>query len=177
MKLLSLALLLTAAAPIYAEPACPDYLNLELPKLHSKETVNICKVAAGKPLLVINTASHCGYTKQFEGLEKLHQHYKEKGLFVVGFASNDFNQEAQSEEEAARICRHNFGVTFTMIAPSFVTGKRANPIFQTINAQSEAPSWNFNKYIIDAEGTVKQHFSSKVKPDNVDLKRAIESVL
>jgi glutathione peroxidase len=177
MKQLSFALLLSASSLSYAQAPCPDYLNYQLPKLHAKDTINLCEAAAGKPLLVINTASHCGYTKQFEGLEKLHNDYKDKGLFVVGFASNDFNQEAKSEEEAARICRHNFGVTFTMIAPSFVTGNRANPIFKTINAQSETPDWNFNKYIINKEGEVTQHFPSKVKPNDLSLKSAIEEVL
>jgi glutathione peroxidase len=177
MKLFFLASMLLVASSSYAQGTCPDFLNYDLPKLHSKETVNLCKVAAGKPMLIVNTASHCGYTKQFGGLEKLHQDYKDKGLFVVGFASNDFNQEAKSEQEAARICRQNFGVSFTMVAPSFVTGERANPVFQTINAQSEQPSWNFNKYIISKDGKVIQHFSSRTKPTDAKLKAAIEEVL
>ena len=118
-----------------AAESCPEFLDYELPKLHSNETVNLCKVANGKPLLIVNTASHCGYTRQFEGLEALHQKYQESGLMVVGFASNDFNQEAKDEAEAERVCRENFGVTFTMIAPSFVTGQKANPVFQEINQQ------------------------------------------
>jgi glutathione peroxidase len=161
----------------FAMEQCPSYLDLDLPRLHSKETVNLCDEAAGRPLLVINTASHCGYTEQFEGLEKLHQQYKDDGLYVVGFASNDFNQEAKSEEEAARICRHNFGVTFTMIAPSYVKGLRANPVFEEINKQSVEPSWNFNKYLINKQGQVVKHFSSRVKPDAEVLVTEIESVL
>lgn len=161
----------------YASENCPEYLNYDLPQLHSKQTVNICDLASGKPILVINTASHCGYTRQFEGLEQLHQKYKDKGLFVVGFASNDFNQEAKSEEETARICRHNFGVTFTMVAPSFVKGHRANPVFENINKQSEEPSWNFNKYLINKQGVVVKHFSSQTEPDSEALSTAIESIL
>jgi glutathione peroxidase len=156
---------------------CPEFLNYELPKLHSKETINLCDVAAGKPLLIVNTASHCGYTKQFGGLEQLHQTYKEKGLYVVGFASNDFNQEANSEEEANRVCRQNFGVTFTMIAPSYVKGYQANPIFKKLNNETRQPGWNFNKYLVDKNGNVTEHFSARVKPDSEQLTKAIEQLL
>lgn len=165
------------ASTAHATENCPDYLNFDLPKLHSKETVNLCEVASNKPLLVVNTASHCGYTRQFEGLEALHQQYKDRGLVVVGFASNDFNQEAQTEEEANRVCRENFGVSFTMIAPSFVTGQRANPIFQEINRQSNAPGWNFSKYVIDPQGNVTAELPSQVEPDDKQLTEAIESLL
>jgi len=156
---------------------CPAFLNYELPKLHSKETVNLCNVAANKPLLIVNTASHCGYTKQFAGLEALHQKYKDQGLFVIGFASNDFNQEAKTEEEANRVCRQNFGVSFTMIAPSYVKGHRANPIFRRLNKETTQPGWNFNKYLVDAKGNVIEHFSARVKPDSEELTTAIEKML
>ncbi|MDO8825338.1 glutathione peroxidase [Methylophaga sp.] len=162
---------------VQAESSCPDFLNYELPKLHSNETVNLCEVADGKPILVVNTASHCGYTRQFEGLEALHQKYQESGLMVVGFASNDFNQEAKDEAETERVCRENFGVTFTMIAPSYVTGQKANPVFQEINRQSEQPGWNFSKYLINKEGKVVAAFPSKVEPTDKKLTEAIESLL
>lgn len=96
---------------------------------------------------------------------------------VVGFASNDFNQEAKTEEEAARVCRENFGVTFTMIAPSYVKGQRANPVFREINRQSQAPGWNFNKYLISPEGKVVKHFGSRIKPDDKALTEAIDELL
>ncbi|AFI84936.1 glutathione peroxidase [Methylophaga nitratireducenticrescens] len=162
---------------VQAAESCPEFLDYELPKLHSNETVNLCKVANDKPLLVVNTASHCGYTRQFEGLEALHQKYKESGLMVVGFASNDFNQEAKEEAEVERVCRENFGVTFTMIAPSFVTGQKANPVFQEINRQSEQPGWNFTKYLISKEGKVVATFPSKVQPSDKKLIDAIASLL
>ena len=174
--IMSLALL-SLSVPASAMSECPEFLNFDLPRLHSNETVNICEVAAGKPLLVVNTASHCGFTKQFEGLEALHQQYKDAGLYVIGFASNDFNQEAADEAEVARVCQENFGVTFTMISPSFVKGARANPIFQAINAQSKEPGWNFNKYLLDGQGQVVEHFSSRVKPSDKKLTSAIEAVL
>ncbi len=174
--ILSLALLsVSVSAPAASD--CPDFLNLDLPRLHSNDTVNLCEVAAGQPLLVVNTASHCGFTRQFEGLEALHQQYKDAGLYVIGFASNDFNQEAADEAEVARVCQENFGVTFTMISPSFVKGPRANPIFQTINTQSKEPGWNFNKYLLDGQGQVVEHFSSRVRPTDKKLTSAIEALL
>ncbi|MCL4149188.1 UNVERIFIED_CONTAM: hypothetical protein GTU68_031955 [Idotea baltica] len=171
------ALLIATPLSVNASENCADFLNHELPKLHSEETVNLCKLAAGRAMLVINTASYCGYTRQFEGLETLHQKYKDKGLFVVGFASNDFYQEASSEQDTANICRLNYGVTFTMIAPSLVKGPAANPVFEAINKQSEQPSWNFNKYLINSDGKVVNYFPSQVEPDSEQLKTAIEALL
>lgn len=176
MRLFTLLMVLIAPFQVLAAE-CPAFLNYDLPRLHSNETVNLCEVAKGKPLLIVNTASHCGYTRQFEGLEALHQTYKDRDLMVVGFASNDFNQEAKTEEEAARVCRENFGVTFTMIAPSYVKGQRANPVFREINQQSEPPAWNFNKYLISAEGKVINHFGSRVEPGDERLTQAIDAVL
>lgn len=157
--------------------SCPAFLDHDQRKLHSSETVNLCEIANGKPMLVVNTASHCGYTDQFGGLETLHKRYADDGLVVVGFASDDFSQEADSEEEAATICYKNFGVTFTMIAPGAVTGADANPVFQEINRQSSPPSWNFTKYVVDAEGNVTNAFPSRVTPDDPELIKAVESVL
>ena len=160
-----------------AHAACPDYLNQEMRKLHSKEMVNLCEVSAGKPMLIINTASHCGYTKQFKGLEALNKQYGDDGLQVVGFASNDFRQEAKDEEKAAEVCYVNYGVTFTMLAPSHVRGDEANPVFQELARQSKQPDWNFNKYLLDGQGNVVGHFGSNTTPDNAALRSAIESVL
>ncbi|TNE78521.1 MAG: glutathione peroxidase [Gammaproteobacteria bacterium] len=156
---------------------CPSYLNHDMRKLHSRDVVNLCDLASGHPLLVVNTASHCGYTGQFEGLEALHRKYQSEGLVVVGFASDDFRQEADSEAEAASICFKNFGVTFTMIAPGPVTGADANPMFQYINTHSEPPRWNFSKYVLDHQGNVVGAFPSRVTPGDPELVQAIESVL
>lgn len=157
--------------------SCPAFLDHELRKLHSVDNLNLCDVAAGKPMLVVNTASHCGYTGQFEGLEAVHQKYRDKGLVVVGFASDDFRQEAATEEEAASVCFKNFGVTFTMFAPGPVTGTDANPIFTHINDQSQPPRWNFSKYVLDRDGRVVGAFPSRVTPNDPALIRAVESVL
>ena len=166
--------LLTAVG---TQAACPDYLNQDMRKLHSKETVNLCEISDGKPVLIINTASHCGYTKQFKGLEALNQQYGEKGLQIIGFASNDFRQEAKDEEKAAEVCYVNYGVTFTMIAPSHVKGDDANPVFQELARQTQAPKWNFNKYLVDGSGKVVQQYGSNTTPDSKVLAEAIESVL
>lgn len=157
--------------------ACPGYLDHSMRKLHSKEAVNFCEAFGGRPMLIVNTASHCGYTPQFKGLEALYTKYRDKGLVVVGFASNDFRQEARDEAAAASVCYVNYGVTFTMIAPSHVTGPDANPVFQALNSQSQAPGWNFNKYLLDASGKVVQHFGSNTRPDSKALEAAIERVL
>lgn len=166
-----------AGAPVALAQSCPAFLDHEQRKLHSSDTVNLCDLAMGKPLLVVNTASRCGYTGQFEGLEALHKRYVDDGLVVVGFASNDFRQEADSEAEAATVCFKNFGVTFTMIAPGAVTGSDANPVFRAINEQSQPPRWNFTKYVIDRSGTVVESFPSRVSPQDPLLIETLESVL
>lgn len=172
--LLPLTLILSAGS---AFASCPEYLDQDMRKLHSKDSVNLCQVSAGKPMLIVNTASHCGYTSQFKGLEALHQKYREKGLQVVGFASDDFRQEAKDEEKAAEVCYVNYGVTFTMLAPSHVRGAEANPVFRELASQTQAPSWNFNKYLVDGDGKVVMHFGSNTAPDSKELLAAIDSLL
>ena len=176
MRSLVVATLLLAASQTVAA-ACPEYMDHSLRKLHSKEQVNLCALQDGRPMLIINTASHCGYTKQFKGLEALHQQFGERGLVVVGFASNDFRQEAKDEAKAAEVCYVNYGVTFTMIAPSHVKGDDANPVFQELARQTQAPQWNFNKYLVDGSGKVVQQYGSNTTPDSKVLAEAIESVL
>ena len=149
----------------------------DLRRLHSDEVVNLRERFAGHPLLVVNTASHCGFTGQFDGLEALHQQYREAGLKVVGFPSNDFRQEADDEAETAAVCFVNFGVTFDMFSPISVRGADAHPLFREIARQSEAPRWNFHKYVIDRNGQVVGAFPSRVRPDAAELRAAIEKVL
>lgn len=121
-------------------------------------------------------ASFCGFTNQFAGLEKLHQRYAKEGLVVVGFASNDFHQEAETEAEAATICFKNFGVTFIMIAPGPVTGEGATPVFAHINRQSSPPRWNFTKYLLNDQGKVVNSCSSGVRPGDRQITQAVESL-
>ena len=173
---LALAATLTGA-PAALAADCPAFLNHDFQKLRSSQSINLCTEYAGRPLLIVNTASHCGYTPQFKGLEALHRKYKERGLAVVGFPSDDFNQEAKDQAETAEICYINYGVTFTMLAPSSVTGKDANPVFQELDRRATEPSWNFNKYLVSADGKVIQHFDSEVAPDSAKLASAIEQLL
>lgn len=173
---LALAILL-AVAPAALAADCPAFLNHDFKKLRSSQSINLCTEYAGRPLLIVNTASHCGYTPQFKGLESLHQKYNARGLVVVGFPSDDFNQEAKDQAETADICYINYGVTFTMLAPSSVTGRNANPVFQELDRRAKEPTWNFNKYLVGADGKVVQHFDSGVRPDSVELQQAIEQLL
>ncbi len=174
-QLMISALLMAFSATVVAE--CPAYLQGEYRRLHAADNVNLCELLEGKTALVVNTASHCGFTPQFKALEAVHQAYKDKGLVVVGFASNDFKQAAKTEEEAATICYTNYGVTFTMLAPTVVTGDKANALFAHLAEQTEEPGWNFNKYVIDGESGEVTHFGSSTKPDSEALTGAIEAAL
>lgn len=160
-----------------AQASCPDYLNHSMRRLHAQDEVNLCAVSAGKPVLIVNTASHCGFTPQFKGLEAVHQRYKDRGLVVLGFASDSFKQEADSEQEAADVCYVNYGVSFTMLAPTPVRGDEANPVFRALAEAAGEPSWNFNKYLVDSEGTLIEHFDSRTGPASARMTAAIEKVL
>ena len=173
--LLGLSLLILAGTA--KAGSCPAFLDHDLQKLHSRDSINICKAYAGKPLLIVNTASHCGYTPQFKGLEALHEKYRGLGLVVIGFPSDDFNQEAKDQAETAQVCFANYGVTFTMLAPLAVKGSAANPIFRELSRQSHEPTWNFNKYLVSPEGRVAQYFDSEVTPESTQLNNAIERLL
>jgi glutathione peroxidase len=169
------ALLSAPTATLAAD--CPAFLDHDFGKLRSSQSINLCAEFAGRPLLIVNTASHCGFTPQFKGLEALHQKYKGRGLVVVGFPSDDFKQEAKDEAETADICYVNYGVTFTMMGPSPVTGRAANPVFRELGRRSGEPSWNFNKYLVSADGKVVQRFDSRVRPESTELQQAIEQLL
>jgi glutathione peroxidase len=170
----SLALLLVSLAT-NSQATCPDYLDTTMRKLHSTENINFCDSFAGKPILIINTASYCGFKGQFRGLESLHKTYGEQGLAVIGFASDSFNQEASDEEQAADVCFKNFGVTFTMMATTSVVGEDANPVFSELGRQAQPPGWNFNKYLVDRKGKVLKHYKSSVSP--AKLRGDIENIL
>ena len=170
-------LLIALSASQTALASCAPWLEHNLKQLHSGKPLDVCAVTAGKPLLLVNTASHCGFTGQFTGLEELHQTYKDQGLVIIGFPSNAFNQAAVNEEEAAKVCFFNFGVTFLMTQTMQVTGANAHPIFQHLIAAEGEPSWNFNKYLIDKEGKVVERFRQWTSPTSASLTREIEALL
>ena len=155
---------------------CDDFTNVSMRKLHSEESVNFCEFK-DKPLLIVNTASNCGFTDQFKDLEALHKKYKDQGLVVIGFPSDDFFQEENDEADTAEVCFVNYGVTFTMLTTTAVRGDDANPIFKHLNAQTSSPNWNFYKYLVSADRKTVQRFNSRTKPLSANLTQAIENSL
>lgn len=166
----------TAEPPIKKQNNCQDFTNVTLRKLRSKEFVNLCQFE-NQPLLIVNTASNCGFTPQFAGLEAVYNKYKDQGLVVLGFPSDDFFQEENNEQDTAKVCFVNYGVTFTMFATSAVRGSDANPIFKHLNSQTSSPNWNFYKYLVSADRKTITRFNSKVAPESEKLTAAIEATL
>ena len=173
----NLAAQTTEAVPTAkASSQCDDFTNVTMRKLRSKESINFCEFK-DKPLLIVNTASNCGFTSQFEGLEAIHKEYKDQGLVVLGFPSDDFFQEEDDEKDTAKVCFINYGVTFNMLATSAVRGSDANPIFKHLNEATSSPNWNFYKYLVSADRKTVQRFNSKTKPQSQTLRDAIEAEL
>ena len=159
---------------------CGDLVAAKFRPLAGKETVDLCKAYAGKVLLVVNTASKCGYTPQYEGLEALNAKYADRGFAVLGFPSNDFRQqEPGTESEIRDFCTLTYGVKFQMFEKVHVKQESAHPFYAGLAAASGAryPSWNFYKYLIDRNGKVVADFASKVAPDDRDLVTRIEGLL
>src|SRR5690349_14912296 len=159
--LLAFALCAAGTAPVHAaEPACPALLQHTFPRLQDEKPQSLCQYS-GRVLLVVNTDSFCGVTPQYEGLEKLHARYRERGLVVLGFPSNDFAQEKGSNKEIADFCENTFGVKFPMFVKTSVRGSDANPLFQELARQTgTTPKWNFYKYLIGRDGKVVAAYSS-----------------
>jgi len=164
------------ASSVYAMD-CPTLLDHKFNRLQDDAPQNLCQYS-GKVTLVINTASYCGYTAQYEGLEKLYAKYKDKGFVVLGFPSNDFSQEPGNNKEIADFCYNTYGVKFPMFAKSSVKGKEMNPLFAALSkASGKSPGWNFHKYLIDKEGKLLANYGSSVSPDDKNLVAAIEKAL
>lgn len=153
-------------------------VDVEMRRLLGKPE-NLCQTYGGKVMLVVNVASHCGFTPQYEGLEKVYKTYKDRGLVVLGFPSGDFmGQEFEDEAEIQKFCKANFGVSFPMFGKTVVKGDLANPLFRTLAAKTgEAPGWNFNKYLVGRDGKVIAHFDSDTKPQGKAMRDAIETAL
>src|SRR5689334_14075962 len=172
-----LGLLISTLACAPALAACPALLGQTLPGLND-QPIPLCRFE-GKVLLVVNTASQCGYTPQYQGLEALYRRYRDKGLVVLGFPANDFGaQEPGSNGEIAKFCEVNYGVSFPMFAKSGVSASDANPFYDSLARRTgERPRWNFHKYLIDRSGERVLSFGSAVEPDDRKLVGEIERML
>ena len=167
---------LLAAAPALADKGL---LDRDYRQLAGKETVNLQATYGGDVLLVVNTASKCGFTPQYEGLEAMYAKYKDQGFAVLGFPSNDFmGQEPGSEEDIQEFCTLTYGVKFPMFEKVQVRGDSPTPLYaDLIKATGEAPGWNFHKYLVDRSGNVIASFGSRTTPDDAKLVAAIEKAL
>ena len=167
-----------AAPPAADAQACPAVLQHTVPRLQDEAPQALCQYA-GKVLLVVNTASYCGFTGQYQGLEELYARYRDQGLVVLGFPSNDFAQETGSNTEIAQFCENTFGVRFPMFAKSHVKGSEALPLYRQLAAASagQAPRWNFHKYLVSRSGKVVGSYGSSVEPHSKALIQAIEQQL
>ena len=132
----------------------------------------------GKPLLIFNSASKCGFTSQYTGIQKIHENYKNKGLIVIGVPSDNFNQEPGSEEEIKKFCMVNFNITFDLTKKNNVVGSEVHPFFEWLDKNYNAkPKWNFYKFVINKDGKLENHFSSMIVPSSVKLISALDKVI
>ena len=179
------AMMLWAAEPAVADSSqvaaatpCPALLDREFNRLQTGKPESLCQYR-GKVLLIVNTASYCGYTHQYEGLEALYRKYRARGLVVLGFPTNDFGaQEPGSNKEIAEFCRLTYGVEFPMFEKTTVKSLAANPLYSDLMARTgQGPKWNFHKYVVDRNGNPVATFASRVEPNDRELVALIEKLL
>ncbi|CAN5157651.1 glutathione peroxidase [soil metagenome] len=172
-----------AAVPTGTAAACPALLQRDMPRLQDEKPQALCQYA-GRVLLVVNTASFCGFTPQYKALEALSARYAERGLVVLGFPSNDFgNQEPGSGKEIAEFCENTFNVKFPMFSKSRVLpgkqgGVNTNPLFAELARRTgKSPEWNFHKYLVSRDGSVVQSYASDVDPASKAFAQEVERLL
>ncbi len=177
MKLSGLALLCAFSALVFATSG--GLLDRSYRPLAGKTPVNLGEAYRGKVLLVVNTASKCGFTPQFEALEALHARFQDRGFAVLGFPSGDFmSQEYTDEKQIREFCTLTYGVKFPMFQKVHVVGNEVTPLYRDLaKATGESPKWNFHKYVIGRDGHVAASFGSRVKPDAPEVLAAIETAL
>jgi glutathione peroxidase len=175
--LLVVAGVITPAAA-QTQAACPVLLQHTINRLQDDKPQPLCQYS-GKVLLVVNTASQCGYTPQYKGLEALHAKYAAQGLVVMGFPANDFGaQEPGDAKKIAETCFNFYGVQFPMFNKISVAGAGTHPLYASLaKATGQAPRWNFHKYLVDRQGRVVASFASDVEPQNQRLLAALEALL
>ncbi len=168
----------TAHAQTARPAACPPLLAHRFPRLQDEAPQDLCQYA-GKVLLVVNTASYCGFTRQYEGLEALHAKYAARGLVVMGFPSNDFGQQEPGDaRQIAELCFNTYGVKFPMFAKTVVKGAGRHAFYEQLaRATGAAPRWNFHKYLVARDGKAVASFASEVEPGSAPLTQAIEAAL
>jgi glutathione peroxidase len=169
----------TSTAAPAATAGCPPLLQHTLPRLQDEKPIDLC-THAGKVVMVVNTASLCGYTGQYRSLEALNESHGSRGLVVLGFPSNDFgNQEPGANEDISEFCENTFGVKFPMFAKSHVrAGTAVNPLHAALAERTgQTPRWNFHKYLISRDGSEVISVDSRIDPQSPDVVRAIERLL
>jgi len=175
MKNILILIALTLAQNAFAAD-CPPLLNRTITTLQG-DKINLCQYA-GKPILVVNTASRCGFTPQFDKLEAMYSKYGQQGLMVIGFPSNDFKQELATNGEIAKFCKLTYKVKFPMSEPSSVTGSNANEFYKALAKSSGfAPQWNFHKYLISNDGKTVYSFATELEPDSSVIMEKIVPML
>jgi glutathione peroxidase len=176
--LLSPALQAQTPKPAAAATSCPALLQHRFDRLQDEKPQSLCQYS-GQVVLVVNTASFCGFTSQYEGLEALYAKYKSQGLVVLGFPANDFGrQEPGNNQAIADFCENTFGVKFPMFSKTSVVGREANPLYKQLAAKTgETPQWNFHKYLIGRDGQTVRSYPSSLDPKNPSFARDIERFL
>ena len=164
--------------PAAAATACPALLQHRFDRLQDEKPQSLCQYS-GQVVLVVNTASFCGFTSQYEGLEALYAKYKSQGLVVLGFPANDFGrQEPGNNQAIADFCENTFGVKFPMFSKTSVVGREANPLYKQLAAKTgETPQWNFHKYLIGRDGQTVRSYPSTLEPKNPSFVKDIERFL
>ena len=169
-----------AAAPAApsTSAACPALLQHRFDRLQDEKPQSLCQYS-GQVVLVVNTASFCGFTSQYEGLEALYAKYKAQGFVVLGFPANDFGrQEPGNNQAIADFCENTFGVKFPMFSKTSVVGREANPLYKQLAQKTgETPQWNFHKYLIGRDGQTVRSYPSTVDPKNPMVIKDIERFL
>ncbi|WP_370277657.1 glutathione peroxidase [Pontibacterium sp.] len=183
IQAVAVVLLAFTAVHAYADdgdsPECSALLNHEFKKLGEDERVNLCDAYAGKLLLVVNTASKCAFTPQYDGLEAMYDRYKDRGFVILGFPSNDFaGQEPGTEKQISNFCRLTYGVRFPMFEKVHAAQANASPFYHALAKEAgEYPGWNFHKYLIAPNGKLIASFKSHIRPDSATLVSAVEANL
>ncbi len=174
-----LVFLITAVSPAIAEVSSMDMYTISM-SLNSGETISLADYK-GKVVLIVNTASRCGFTSQYKGLEELYQQYKDRGFVVLAFPANNFmGQEPGSNEEIRSFCELKYKTTFPLFAKTSVKGADINPLFKFLTEESsfKGPvTWNFNKFLVDGSGQIIARYESGVKPLDPELVSAVEKAL